>query len=64
MLDYTIIVPGIFSVSGELLFFIIMTFISSALEGVHRRQSLYEVLTRSQGNLEAKGNLEQLIRDR
>ena len=45
---------------------ITITFASSALEGIHRRQSLYEVLTHSQGNLESKGerrttNIEQIM---
>ena len=39
----------------------------SHLPGVRTQKAKpvqYEVLTRSQGNLEAKGNLEQLIRDK
>ena len=38
-----------------------ITFTSSKLEGMHRRQNQYEVLTHSQENLEAKGDIEQPI---
>ena len=34
---------------------IIISFISLALKGIHKRLGLYKVLTHSQGNLEAKG---------
>ena len=36
-------------------FIIIISFISLALKGIHKRLGLYKVLTHSQGNLEAKG---------
>ena len=34
---------------------IVISFASLVLEGVHKRLDLYKVHTRSQGNLEAKG---------
>ena len=36
---------------------------SLALDGVHKKARCVEVLTHSQGNLEAKWNLEQPIQD-
>ena len=38
----------------QIIIIIIVTFTSSVLEGVHKRQSLYKVFSSSQGNLKAK----------
>ena len=44
------------------IFIIVISFASLALEGAHTQKARpVEVLTHSQGNLEAKGNLEQPI---